>query len=43
MESKEYLEYCKKNNLNSNLVKNYWEYLNYLEYQNYLVKSEETF
>lgn len=36
MESKEYLDWCKKNNLDSSLVKNYYKYQNEMEYQDYL-------
>ena len=36
MESKEYLEWCKINNLDSSIINNYYKYQNEMEYLNYL-------
>lgn len=36
MESKEYLDYCKVNNLDSCKLMSYYEYENYIEYQSYI-------
>ena len=41
MESKEYLDYCKENNLDSCKVLSYYEYENDIEYQSYINNLRE--
>lgn len=41
MDSKEYIEWCRKNGLDSSLVSSFYEYQNEMEYLDYLNSLEK--